>query len=187
MNRHYLFLFLIFIPFSTINAQITKGNWMVGGSLSYIRINNTNPNTVAEKESILNIKPVVGYFLKDKFALGLRSEFFNYNGTVISSNRSSSYQLDFGPFIRYYFFPVNNRVNLFSESAYLISLSKTNASKWGSLNGFLINLGPAIYLNNIVGLEFTLGYSSQFFRNNNGSFNNFRTGIGFQIHLEKAD
>jgi len=187
MNRHYLFLFLIFIPFSTINAQITKGNWMVGGSLSYLRINNTNPNTVSEKETILNIKPVVGYFLKDKFALGLRSEFFNFNGTVIGSNRSSSYQLDFGPFLRYYFFPVNNRVNLFSESAYLLSLWKSSGSKWGSTNGFLINVGPVVYLNNIVGIEFTLGYSSQYFQKNIGRLNNIRTGIGLQIHLEKAD
>jgi hypothetical protein len=92
-----------------------------------------------------------------------------------------------GPYLRYYFFPVNNRLNLFSESAFLLSLWKGNGSKWDSTNGFLINVGPVVYLNSIVGLEFTLGYSSQFFRNNNGSLNNIRTGIGLQIHLGKAD
>lgn len=187
MKIYYLFLFLFLITFSNANAQITKGNWIVGGSLSYIRIYDTSPNSVSDIQSILNIKPIVGYFLKDKFALGLRSEFIRYNGSIIGSNRSSSYSLDFGPFLRYYFFPVNNRVNLFSETAYLLSLSKSDASKWASNNGFLINLGPVFYLNSIVGLEFTLGYSSQFWKNNNGSLNNIRTGIGLQIHLEKAD
>jgi hypothetical protein len=185
MKIYYLFLFLVLITFSNANAQITKGNWIVGGSFSYIRINNSSPNNALYKESILNIKPIFGYFLKDKFALGLRSEFNNV--TIIDGNRSSNYRLDFGPFLRYYFFPVNKSVNLFSESAYLLSLWKSDASKWGSNNGFLINVGPAVYLNNIVGLEFTLGYSSQFWKNNNGSLNNIRTGIGLQIHLEKAD
>jgi len=70
MKIYYLFLFLVLITFSNANAQITKGNWIVGGSLSYIRINNSSPNNALYKESILNIKPIVGYFLKDKFALG---------------------------------------------------------------------------------------------------------------------
>jgi hypothetical protein len=48
-------------------------------------------------------------------------------------------------------------------------------------------VGPVVYLNNIVGIEFTLGYSSQYFQKNIGRLNNIRTGIGLQIHLEKAD
>lgn len=187
MKTHYLFLFIILITSTTVNAQITKGNWMVGGTFSYNKLENTSSNTIVDKESILTIKPMVGYFLKDKFALGLRSEFYNSNATIIGSNRNSFFRLELGPYLRYYFFPVNNRLNLFSESAFLLSLWKGNGSKWDSTNGFLINVGPVVYLNSIVGLEFTLGYSSQFFRNNNGSLNNIRTGIGLQIHLGKAD
>ncbi len=95
--------------------------------------------------------------------------------------------LIFGPFFRYYFLPVNNRVNLFSESAYLLTLSKSNLSKLESLQGFLINVGSVIYLNNIVGLEFTLGYTLQYLKGNTGTLNYFRSGIGFQIHLEKSN
>jgi hypothetical protein len=182
-----LFLFIFsFIIFLTNNAvsQITKGNLIVGGNFSFNRTSNTNSNNIISKQSVVSITPMVGYFLKDKFALGLRSELNNYSGSITGSIRNSSNRLDFGPFLRYYFLPVNNRVNLFSESAYLLSLFKSNNSNWSSGNGFLINVGPVIYLNKTVGLEFTLGYSSQYWTNSSGSFNNFRTGIGFQIHLE---
>lgn len=184
----YLFI-LSFIVFFTNNAvsQITKGNLLVGGNFSFNRTSNTSPNNIILKQSAVSITPMVGYFLKDKFVLGLRSELNNYSSSITGSNRNSSNRLDFGPFLRYYFLPVNNRVNLFSESAYLLSLFKSNDSKWSSGNGFLINVGPVIYLNKTVGLEFTVGYSSQYWKNSNSSFNNFRTGIGFQIHLDKMN
>jgi hypothetical protein len=184
----YLFVFSFIIFFSNNGrAQITKGNWIVGGNLSYNRISETGPNIALDRTSILNITPMAGYFLKDKFVLGLRSEYNNVSANFGDGNRSYTNRLDFGPFFRYYFLPVNNRVNLFSESAYLLTLSKSNLSKLESFQGFLINVGPVIYLNNIVGLEFTLGYTSQYLKGNSGNLNYFRTGIGFQIHLEKSN
>lgn len=184
----YLFIFSLIIFFSNNGrAQITKGNWIVGGNLSINRTNNSYLNNTIAKQSILNIAPMVGYFLKDKFVLGIRTEYNNFSYWSTGNNRSSSNRVDFGPFLRYYFFSVSNKVNLFSESAYSLSLTKSNGNKWSSVNGFLINVGPVIYLNKSVGIEFTLGYSSQYWKNGNGNFNNFRTGIGFQIHLDKIN
>jgi len=184
----YLFI-LSFIVFFTNYAvsQITKGNLLVGGNFSFNRTSNASPNNIILKQSVVGITPMVGYFLKDKFVVGLRSELNNYSSSISGSNRNSSNRLDFGPFLRYYFLPVNNKVNLFSESAYLLSLFKSSDSKWSSGNGFLINLGPVVYLNKTVGLEFIVGYSSQYWKNSNSNFNNFRTGIGFQIHLDKMN
>jgi hypothetical protein len=182
----FIFSFFFFLNNSAV-SQITKGNLIVGGNFSFNRTSNTNSNNIIAKQSVVSITPMVGYFLKDKFVLGLRSELNNYSGSITGGNRNSSNRLDFGPFLRYYFLPVNDRVNLFAESAYLLSLIKSYKSKWSSGNGFLINVGSVIYLNKTVGLEFTLGYSSQYWTNSIGNFNNFRTGIGFQIHLEKAN
>jgi hypothetical protein len=182
----FIFSFFFFLNNSAV-SQITKGNLIVGGNFSFNRTSNTNSNNIIAKQSVVSITPMVGYFLNDKFVLGLRSELNNYSGNITGGNRNSSNRLDFGPFLRYYFLPVNDRVNLFAESAYLLSLIKSYKSKWSSGNGFLINVGPVIYLNKTVGLEFTLGYSSQYWTNSIGNFNNFRTGIGFQIHLEKAN
>ncbi|MDN3678475.1 hypothetical protein QWY90_14265 [Flavobacterium paronense] len=173
-----LFLFTI-----SSNAQINKGNWMVGG---YANFSNTsyeskNPDgsTNKGKASGINVSPTIGYFLANNFACGLSGNF------VLSipeqGNNVTSYGL--GPFFRYYFLKPEKTINILSQVGYYYGTS-SNDSKYNNYN---FKVGPVIYFNNSVGLELTIDYSvskssNQFSQN---TFNSLNIGFGFQIHLEK--
>jgi hypothetical protein len=134
----------------------------------------------------LNISPSAGYFLYDKLAAGARLAFDHQYATSGISTSSYS-RIDIGPFVRYYFLSTENRVNIFAEGTYLLQLSKLSGEQYGATNGYKISAGPVVYLNNIVGIEFTVGYSSQQGVVKDGFINTFRTGVGLQIHLEKQN
>ncbi len=86
-------------------AQITKDNWLVGGSASF---SNSKQNLIysADKNSDVSfsILPNIGYFITDKFALGLSPgvSFRQSKSNNVKSN-VSSYAI--GPFAKYYLLP----------------------------------------------------------------------------------
>jgi hypothetical protein len=170
----------------TAKSQITKGNWMIGGNAEFSRTNNTSTSTAFQKVTTVNISPAVGYFVIDKFAIGIRPGFeYQYSSTGISGVSNTLFNI--GPYARYYFLPTENRINIFSEAMYILQIAKTANSSFGTTSGFKILAGPVVYLNNVIGIEFTLGYSSQQTLSKDGRINKLQTGIGLQIHLEKAN
>ncbi len=66
MNKFIaLFAFLFIATFTTATtaeAQIQRDNWMIGGNASMDFTNGFS----------LDVKPQLGYFLRDRFALGVR-------------------------------------------------------------------------------------------------------------------
>ena len=177
---YFLFISNCFFIFSS-NAQITKGNFMVGGnaSLSFISSNSS-------KTTILNVSPNVGYFLFDKFSFGTLLNYSNsktkdgLGGSIIYKN------INIGPFVRYYILNKEKDYNVFYESSYNLSLLKENKN-----TEFGNKLGTVIFLNSSVGFEFSLKYSLNKFKYPNeilpdSKSNNFIFGLGLQIHLEKS-
>jgi hypothetical protein len=167
-------------------SQITKGNWLLGGNIDFSQSSNTSPSTALQKATSLNVSPLVGYFIIDKFALGARSS-VSYSYVTAGSSKNASTQIDIGPFARYYCLSTENRVNILVEGSYIFQLSRIPNTSFGSTNGYKLMAGPVIYLNNIVGIEFIVGYSSQNTLAKDGRLNVFRTGIGIQVHLEKQN
>jgi len=59
----------------TANAQITKGNWMLGGYANYYNTSSesTNPSgsTNSSKGSSINVSPTIGYFIINNLACSL--------------------------------------------------------------------------------------------------------------------
>jgi hypothetical protein len=174
---------VIFVGFLFISkAQITKGNWMVGGNASYSSTKYKNGNEI-QKTFILNISPDVGYFFANRFAAGLRPEFYYWKGTT-SSGSTEARIFRAGPFARYYFLSEEKTLNLLLEGAYQYSITKTNASTVKS-NTFSFFGGPVIYFNTSVGMEFLIGYSTSSILISNEKENTIRFRIGIQFHLEK--
>jgi len=64
-----IFLFLFSLA---SNAQITKGNWLVGGDASFTSTKYASEATASYTQTYFQISPKVGYFLFDKFAAGLK-------------------------------------------------------------------------------------------------------------------
>lgn len=184
-----LFFFLVLVTSLTLNAQITKGNWLVGGSGSFnsstVVSEDSFGNEVKSKGTSLRLNPNVGYFLYDKFAAGLNLSisFANSEG-----RNNSNWALGIGPFVRYYILEPEKRFNIFSQVnlSYSLGLSEINDGNNSTLYG--VGTGGVLFFNSSVGLEMSLNYTDTTSRRDGDSdtiFRNFFVAIGFQIHLEK--
>lgn len=185
-----LFFFLVLVTSLSLNAQITKCNWLVGGNF---RFNNqkaestSNDFTTTQKSFGFNVSSDLGYFVKDKFAVGI-VPYFGYGNPEGSGN--SGYGFGIGPFVRYYFLNPDKRINLFSHIEYQFGNGYSQGDKTNKSTNFNFKAGPAIFFNNSVAMEITLEYVYNKVTSFSGIgsesiINAFNVGIGFQIHLEK--
>lgn len=169
------------------NSQITKGNWMLGGSISF---SSTNlKSEIGQKNTffILQGAPDIGYFIADKFAAGLKVSINSSGGKATGTSVfSTNTDYNFGPFARYYFLSTEKQFNILTEGTYQYGFigggqQNTKTSK----NTFAIAAGPVIYFNSSVGLEFLIGYSAYKYVGFAGSNGTIQLGLGLHVHLEK--
>lgn len=180
MKKIKLIFFAILLFGTIANAQITKGNWMVGGSANFNNSNSVNSDgEITGSGNGVQIYPNIGCFIYDKFAIGL-SAGFSYgkpSGAVSNTSFGAS------PFVRYYFLKPDKLINILAEGSYGYNISKIqgNNNTFES-RGYKIKAGPVLYFNSSVGLELTLNYNSS--NSDGNTYNYFQAGFGFQIHLE---
>ncbi len=180
MNR---VIYSVLLIFAAINAssQITKQNWLIGGAASF-RASKYEFGGNSSKQSNLELTGDVGYFIIDKFAIGIKPAYsrskLSYPVTIVNT-------YEIGPFARYYLLPTERSANIFSELSYQYGFMKTNQGVSQNSNNFSGVVGCSLFFNNSVALEFTLGFSSYLYNRNQGKVNSFIAGIGFHFHLEK--
>ncbi|WP_395064159.1 hypothetical protein [Flavobacterium sp.] len=161
------------------NAQITKGNWMVGGSGYFNNSNAKNSNGDEIQSSTgFAVQPNLGYFFYNRFAGGLMAS-YSYGKTKGGNSNSG---LGVGPFIRYYILKPEKIINFLLEANYYYG-KDFNKSDYVTNYGF--KAGPVIYFNSSVGLELLAKYQHVFYSSDSFTSNSFQIGLGFQIHLEK--
>lgn len=168
--------------FNTANCQITKGNLMLGGVISYSSTNYKSENYGIPHTSYnLQIKPNVGYFFIDKLAAGIKTSI-----DKIGDKGGTSYtDFNAGPFCRYYILNSEKNVNIIAEGGYIYGFETGTASEKTSKNTFTLSAGSVVYFNTVVGLEFLISYSTYKFSGIKGSNNTIMFGLGLQVHLEK--
>ena len=190
---------LLLFGFSyTSTAQLKKGIWLVGGSGSFYAYSEEYSSAnINQKGTFTNIDvtATLGYFIIDKFALGLRPGFNSYKGKITTPGGGStnSFQLVAGPFLRYYFLKVDKPFNFLADLCYQPGINKylNGAGEKGKFNTLSILGGAELFFNSAVGIEILMGYSSKIITIDNtpGGFKNtrrgFKTSVGFQIHLDK--
>jgi hypothetical protein len=180
MKTFKLFFITTLLFTISTNAQITKGNWMVGGDANYTnsKVINNNDEITGSANSI-RISPNIGYFVYEKFAIGING-LFHYGK---ANGSDASIGLGVGPFARYYILKPEKRVNLFTEANYNYYYTETQGVNSFTGSSYRFKAGPVIYFNSSVALEMSLNYLSEI----NSSFKAkyFTVGLGFQIHLEK--
>ncbi len=179
--------FIITILFTlSVHSQITKGNWMVGGSGSFINYKNTYPDHITETTQTgyaFELLPNVGYFVVDNFSIGSMVAFYfiNHSGPY---NNSLSFGL--APYVRYYFRKSDKIINPFLQASYGFNRSKIQIEDgYNKSSEYRLKGGSSFFLNSSVALDITIEYRSSINNVNNNQYNNFTTGIGLQIHLEK--
>lgn len=195
--KHFFCFVLLLIIVSTTFGQLTKGHWLVGGSgkfYSYENEYSTSSFTSNGKYTQIDLSPNIGYFLANKFALGVKSTISSIKGdfTVVGgvgNGGTSTQRYLFGAFGRYYFLEEAKQTNIVIEASYQAGMIRGLNNTKGNLNNFSISAGPVIYFNQSVGIEFLLGYvtnsekyTSQVLSENK---NGFQFSIGLQIHLIK--
>jgi hypothetical protein len=181
IKKTILMIFLASIFNTHAKCQITKGNWLVGGSGEFHKQREDLQGSDIRGLSI-TAAPDIGYFIIDKLGVGLNVT-FSYNRIKVKDNIGKTNILGLGPFVRYYFLPSDNRINIFSEAAYQYTID-FNGHYQNDLN---FAAGPVIFFNSSVGLELTAKYSNL---NSTMPIANAKTvffTIGFQVHLEKLE
>jgi len=155
-----LAIFFFCLNFS-LNAQIDRHTFMVGGSLSFDNSKSENSNN---SFTTLKISPSVGYFLINNLAIGTELNYRKYE---------SFYSVSIAPFLRYYV------KNFYGEVQYGYYVSN-NAS-----DSFLkFDIGYALFLNDNVSLEPAF-YLTEQFDGSNVSGRNIGMQIGLQVYLNR--
>ncbi|MCX7546369.1 hypothetical protein OS188_00220 [Xanthomarina sp. F1114] len=184
MKTLTLFFFFLCAFTLTTHAQITKGNWMVGGEVSFQTSENTS-NGASDTYSYFFASPNVGYFFIDKLAGGIALDFAFTD--PFKSNNSQIY--GFSPFFRYYLLKAEKEFNIFSEVSYGYSFGKNGLDEKSNSSDFNLKGGVVLFLNNSVGIELAVSYlnsnSELKSRNVKSKREQLMFGVGFQIHLEK--
>ena len=191
--KHLLFLFAFSFYTTIAFGQITKGNWLVGGNFDlYQNTENYNSSTlkIDSKHTVINVSANIGYFVMDRLAFGLKPTFSSIKGEGINGSGSSTnfqiYRL--GPFGRYYFLDTKKQYNILIDMSYQLGVLVIERKKIESKQRNLsLLVGPVIYFNSSVGLEFLMGYNN-IINNLDGTESTskrFQIVIGFQIHLIK--
>jgi hypothetical protein len=177
MKKTTLILSILLFTAICANSQITKGNWMVGGSGNYTNETVTSDTGTKTKYTIITIKPNVGYFIMDKFAVG---------GTLNYMHQGSFNTYGIGLFSRYYFLEPEKIFNLYAQIHYDYDINVSDVSftsRTRNTQFYGARMGMEVFFNNSVGLEFSLQYEKGVL--NNANSDTFKTIIGFQIYLEK--
>ncbi|HEX2609314.1 MAG TPA: outer membrane beta-barrel protein [Flavisolibacter sp.] len=176
--KRILFAIVLGSVASAASAQIKQGNWLVGGNteFSFDKQGHT-------KTSSFELNPNVGYFVWDKLAGGLRVNLQTEKTTFQVDPDVKQNTLLIAPFVRYYFLPADQKVNLLVDGSYGFGSTKFGSSPAASVNGYEIRGGVPFFLNPHTALEFTVGYASYKTEGLADRNNTVNVGVGFQIHL----
>ena len=157
-------------------SNINKGDWMTGGSIDF-----SSSKQGDYKITNFSLAPNVGFFFIDNLAGGLRVEVSSSKEEFIETYKTSGFTI--APFVRYYFLPKTQKVNVFADASYGFGSFKSGDEPSVSANGFAGKAGAAIFLTPATALEIGLGYKTLKYKGAPESTNTFGAQVGFQIHL----
>ncbi|HEY2722213.1 MAG TPA: hypothetical protein VGI82_10835, partial [Chitinophagaceae bacterium] len=140
-----------------VNGQVQKKNWLFGGSMGFSSskaLSDVGSNTT----SSIQLTGNAGYFIIDKLAIGLQPDFvFSFFKSVNGEHQHDTYST-FGPFLRYYLLPKNQKANIFMQSSYSSGIEKVSnldASHYHAISFFA---GPEIFIKSSIGIQLMVGY-----------------------------
>jgi outer membrane protein len=103
-----------------VQAQITAGKMMTGGSVEYISQKNESPYG-DDKQKSLNLNPQFGYFVADNLVVGLEVSYYRIKRTPLDQNTDTEYDTKYtittlSPFVRYYIFTPNEKFAFYAQA-----------------------------------------------------------------------
>jgi hypothetical protein len=196
-----LVLILAVIKSHEAEAQIEKGNWMLGGSISFNRSASDYTSSFGSgtwKSYTFDFAPDIRYFVVDRLAVGLRIP-FSYTSTIDDEPSSKYTSYAIGPTLRYYF-PVNKKWAIFTDVTYSfgsqVSKVPVYDGSWvtqkatNNYSLFSAGLGTTYFLTPSVGIEGTFSYNAAQTNYDNEYDNESSSGtlsfdIGLQVYFSR--
>jgi hypothetical protein len=178
MKKLTLTLILGIVVLFGANAQIQKGNVMMGANISNISFGLDKPNVFS-----LKINPKAAWFVQDGLALGGDVSF----GLATAKGAGTDISYGVGALGRYYGATGANEVvknsRFFGEAT--VGISGINPSVGGSTNGLGFSFGPGwtYFVTPSIGLEALLKYNGVVGFGSSAYAHNLGLGVGFQIYL----
>jgi hypothetical protein len=180
MKRKLLTLALVLMGgICTVNAQIQKGNVMVGGDLADFRFGLNKGHGYN-----INLSPKAAWFVQDNVALG---------GMVnlgIQGAKHSATTTTYGVSALGRYYVSDPRLNVLRHTRFFlegnVGIQGFNVSDGGgSTNGLGIGFGPGIayFITPNIGLEGLLKYDGIIGFGSSTTSSNLDLNIGFQIYL----
>ncbi len=185
MKTLILFFFFTICTY-TAQAQITKGNWMVGGD-GYFSSTKYETSSSSSRYTQIRLNPNVGYFIIDKLSGGIQFNvsFVGISGRSDDSGKGQSYGIS--PYVRYYFLKPESRFNAFAQANYYYRYGHSEYGTESNSTGYNLKAGGVAFLNSNIGVELIINYSyldlnpNQVFKREK----QLLIGLGLQVHLEK--
>lgn len=157
------------LAFGFANAQdsgsygFSKGNILLEGNVTFSSTNDKNTET---KTSAFEFNPKAGYFLTDKFALGLELGIGSDKEEVAGTDTDKNSNFNVGVFGRYYFLDLGQRFKTYAEAGVGLANGKDGLGEFKYTG---IEFGAGLGINYFVsesfainfGLTDILGYSSK--------------------------
>lgn len=179
MKKLFTLAALLFVGANIANAQIGKGDVMVGGQLAGLNAN--------FKQNIsFNITPKAAWFIEDRIAVGA---YLNFGIDHAYKTTGSTYTYGVGPLARYYFSKEQigtlKQFKFFAEGHVGFEGSNVTGKAKSNTNGLGFGVGPGItyFLTPTVGLESTIKYGGIVGFGSDAYKNQLTFGIGLQVYL----
>lgn len=160
------------------DAQIQKGNIMMGANLSNIKFGLDKPHVFT-----FNISPKAAWFVQDGLAFGAEVNL----GIATQSGQGTDFNYGVSALGRYYGDKGANEIvkssRFFGEAT--IGIQGTNPAGGGSTNGLGFSFGPGFtyFVTQSIGLEALLKYNGNVGFGSSAYAHNLGIGLGFQIYL----
>ncbi|OAQ37979.1 hypothetical protein A5893_16560 [Pedobacter psychrophilus] len=178
MKKVLLTIAMAVVAFTITQAQIQKGNVLMGANISNINFGLDKPNVFS-----FNLNPKVAWFVADGVALGTDLNF----GLQTAKNAGTDINYGIGALGRYYSGETSGEVvknsMLFGEAT--VGISGVNPSIGGSTNGLGFSFGPGFtyFITNSIGLEALLKYNGVVGFGSSAYAHSLSLGFGFQVYL----
>ena len=147
------------VAFTFANAQeeskgfgFSKGNVIVEGNLM---LNSTNDKNTEVKTNNFEFNPKVGYFLSDKFAVGVELGIGSLKEKTAGTETNKKSNFDAGVFGRYYFLDLGQRFKTYAEAGLGMTSGKEGLADV-KYTGF--NAGAGLGINYFVSESFAINF-----------------------------
>jgi len=136
-----LLLFVALAVFAiTSKAQTSVGTVVIGGGFDFWSQSPENSNNT--KTSYFSFKPSVGYFVADRFVIGLDLSIATEKQSASGATTYRYNSFGIGPYARYYkFLSDNEKVAFFGEADLAFSFTKETQNNLPSKNGNAFGVG----------------------------------------------